>query len=194
MQRTSKPREPYRSTSRGSGSEPSLQVVCACSSASSAPVRVRCMARVSPGTPPPRERKWSISREDLDRARFAVARLHEAVEGVGEQADGHRPQKEPAVGLLGRARAARRRVRVPPWSRTPRRLLTRKAPIRPNTTQRARCPRIRPPSPPLLPPRSSRSLLQLLVELAGDRAVAVERGRSEECESGRIDEVAASPV
>jgi hypothetical protein len=50
---------------RGQRERPVAPGVCACSSASSAPVRVRCMARVSPERPPPGERKWSISSEDL---------------------------------------------------------------------------------------------------------------------------------
>ena len=67
-------------------------------------------------------------------------------------------------------------------------------PIRPNTTHRARWPRIPSSGGRGLFRLVHLALLQLLVELAGDRAIAVERRRSEERKSGGVDEVSPSGV
>ena len=155
MHRRSKPREPYRSTTPGSGSAPSLQVVCACSSASSAPVRDSphasivverigaagrkvvyfqgrsrgfggvSLADTSPD--PPKCGDIVLARSSRGRRRPVRPRL--------------RPG-EPRRTVAGRPRAATPSSPLASFESNSQAALKRKAPISPKTMHRARCPRM----------------------------------------------------
>ena len=145
-------------------------------------------------TPSEVARKWSISREDLHgrlprSAGSAPARSSRARRRAG------RPRPRRAAGrrtAAARARAARRRARAPPSGRTPRRPEQEERRSAPKTTMPGEVAEDADAGRGRLLRVAHLARLQLLVELAGDGAVAVERCGAEEREPGRVDEVAAT--